>query len=169
MDPAALVTTFNALPSNKLAPSGSVPNHWHFSIRHVPLNPPGYLLYIIQPDSHYVHVEGPMPATASSASTEVKATIYATLLLKAFNSGLGGAPEQGAATLGRPWSWACNDAEVAGAVGETLRGWGVSAPEGVGVAEEAENKIADDEWRRFFGTLHHQVRSVDASFRENGP
>ena len=53
----------------------------------------------------------------------------------------------------RPWSWDCSDAELAGAMGETLRGIGVHAPEGMGVAEEAENTIADEEWVRFFGML----------------
>ncbi len=30
---------------------------------------------------------------------------------------------------------------------------GVHVPEGMGVAEEAENTIADEEWVRFFGML----------------
>ena len=45
------------------------------------------------------------------------------------------------------------DAELAIAMGETLRGMGVHAPEGMRVAEEAENTIADEEWVRFFGML----------------
>lgn len=87
------------------------------------------------------------------------------LLLKAFNGGLGKTEEeeeqrraQGVAVMGRPWSWVCDDAEMAGAVGEMLRGMGVSAPEGVGVAGEEDNRIADEEWRRFFGKLHNMVR-----------
>ena len=82
------------------------------------------------------------------------------LLLKAFNEGLGATEEvkRAGATMGRPWSWVCNDAEMAGAVGEMLRSIGVLAPEGVGVAEDEESRIADEEWRRFFGKLHHTVR-----------
>lgn len=81
------------------------------------------------------------------------------LLLKAFNKGLGASEvDQRAGAIGRPWSWVCNDAEMAGAVGETLRSIGVVAPEGVGVAGDEENGIADEEWRRFFGKLHNTVR-----------
>lgn len=87
------------------------------------------------------------------------------LLLKAFNGGLGKTQEmeeqriaRGVAVMGRPWSWVCDDAEMAGAVGEMLRGMGISAPEGVGVAGDEENRIADEEWRRFFGKLHNMVR-----------
>jgi len=156
MDPTTLVSTFNALPRNKVSPSGSVPNHWHISLRQVPLDPPGHLLFIISPASRYVHVEGPLPPDYSTASTEVKATAVSMLLLKAFNDGLGAGGEGG--SIGRPWSWACEDAELAGAVGEMLRGMGVVAPKGVGVAEKEENVIADGEWRGFFERLNNQVR-----------
>ena len=86
------------------------------------------------------------------------------LLLKAFNGGLGATDDIKAQGLqvGRPWSWVCNDAEMAGAVGEVLRGMEVTAPEGVGVAEEEENNIADGEWTRFFGGLHNHVRGMGA-------
>lgn len=82
------------------------------------------------------------------------------LLLKAFNGGLGGVVAAGesagggAVAIGRPWSWVCNDAEMAGALGETLRGMGVTAPEGVGLAGEEENEIGDEEWGRLYGLLH---------------
>ncbi len=159
-DPTALVSTFNALPRNQLSPSGTVPNHWHMSVRQVPLQPPGQVLFLISPAARYVHVEGPLPPTYASATTEVKATIWSMLLLKAFNEGLGASEEvkRAGATMGRPWSWVCNDAEMAGAVGEMLRSIGVLAPEGVGVAGDEENRIADEEWRRFFGKLHNTVR-----------
>ena len=82
------------------------------------------------------------------------------LLLKAFNEGLGATEEEkrAGAIVGRPWSWVCNDAEMTGAVGQMLRSVGVLAPEGVGLAEDGENGIADEEWMRFFGKLHHMVR-----------
>lgn len=75
------------------------------------------------------------------------------LLLKAFNKGLGASEEDKRAgvVVGRPWSWVCDDAEMAGAVGEMLRGVGVVKPEGIGVA-------GDEEWRRFFGKLHNAIR-----------
>ena len=158
MDPTALVATFNALPRNQLSPSGSVPNHWHVSLRQVPLEPPGYLLFIINPPARYTHVEGPLPSDFANASTEVKAATLSVLLLKSFTGGLGACgPEPG--IIGRPWTWAFQDAEMAGAVGETMRGMGVLAPEGVGVANEEENGIADEEWQGFFATLNRQVQA----------
>ncbi|KAM0804284.1 hypothetical protein BDR22DRAFT_818433 [Usnea florida] len=159
-DPTALVSTFNALPRHQLSPSGSVPNHWHISLREVPLHPPGQILFLINPAARYVHVEGPLPPSYKSATTEVKATIWSMLLLKAFNEGMGATEEvkRAGATLGRPWSWVCGDAEMAGAVGEMLRGIGVLAPEGVGLAGDEENGVADEEWGRFLGTLQNAAQ-----------
>lgn len=73
--------------------------------------------------------------------------------------GLGATEEvKGAGVLvGRPWSWVCNNAEIAGTVGEMMRSIGVLAPEGVGLAGDEENEIADEEWRGFFGKLHDSV------------
>lgn len=56
------------------------------------------------------------------------------LLLKVFNEGLGASDEDksAGAMLGRPWSWVCDDTEMAGVGGEMLRGVGVVVPEGLG-------------------------------------
>ena len=156
MDPTSLVTSFNALPRNRLSPSGAVPNHWHISLRHIPLQPPGYALFIVNPASAYVHTEGPLPPSYHDATVEVKASLWSILLLRAFNNGLG-TTDQGVPPIGRPWSWASNDAEMAGAVGERLRGLGVTAPEGIGIAEEEENKKADECWEGLFTTLRQQM------------
>ena len=156
-DAQALVSTFNAVPRNRDAPSGRVPNHFHFSIRHIPLTPPGYVVFIIQPASRYVHVEGPLPANFASETLPVKATAISILLLKSFNKGLGGLGQGAVSQIGRPWSWVCSDAETAGAVGEALRGMGVTAPEGLGVAQDEENTIADQQWEQFFGQLQGRV------------
>ncbi|KAL8791585.1 MAG: hypothetical protein Q9195_005849 [Heterodermia aff. obscurata] len=149
MDPATLVTTFNALPRNPKVPSGLVANHWHFFLRNVPLNPPG---------SRYVHVEGPIPPAAETEPLPLRATIYAMLLLKAFNNDLGAPPGYGAAVRnGQPWSWSTDDAEVAGAVGEVLRGWGVGEGlESVGVAGQEDNTIATEQWAGFLEQLTAQ-------------
>lgn len=150
-DPQSLVSIFNNLPRRPQVPAGNIPNHWHFSLRAVPLNPPGSLLFLLQPQSRYMHVEGPIPPAAESQSMAVRANMYAMLLLKAFNSGLG-APAS--VQMGRPWTWSTQDAEVAGAVGEVLRGWGIEAGlEAVGVSDDEERKIADEEWERFFRGL----------------
>ena len=155
MDPSQLVATFNTLPRRPLAPSGSVANHWHISVRHVPLNPPGDVLFILNPAARYVHVEGPLPASAANAPMSVKAATSALLLLKAFNNALGNEGMDEARL--RPWIWACNDAELAGALGETLRTMGITAPEGVSVAEEGDNTIADEEWGRYIGKLQDMM------------
>ncbi|CAF9910104.1 MAG: hypothetical protein HETSPECPRED_009611 [Heterodermia speciosa] len=155
MDPATLVTTFKALPRNPKVPSGFTANHWHFSLRHVPLNPPGTLLFLINPGSRYIHVEGPIPPAAENEPLPLRATIYAMLLLKAFNNNLG-APLEHGKTLrnGRPWSWSTDDAEVAGAVGEVLRGWGVGEGlESVGIAGQEDNTIATEQWAQFLEGL----------------
>ena len=78
--------------------------------------------------------------------------MISALLLKGFNSGLGGI--QGSRVIERPWSWVCEDAELAGAVGETLRTMGVVAPEGMGVAEKEESDIADEGWQGFIEQLN---------------
>ena len=64
------------------------------------------------------------------------------------------------AVIGRPWTWVCDDAEMAGAIGEVLRRLGVQAPEGVGISGVEENAIADEGWRGFFGKLHNHVRGM---------
>ena len=85
----------------------------------------------------------------------VKAATSALLLLKAFNNALSNAGMEEAKL--RPWKWACNDAELAGALGETMRTMGVTAPEGVSVAEEGDNAIADEEWGTYIGKLQEMM------------
>ncbi|KAI4252336.1 MAG: hypothetical protein LQ352_004343 [Teloschistes flavicans] len=120
LDPASLVSSFRALPRRQLVPSGSAPNFWHFSIRQVPLSPPGAVLFLVNPPSEYVHVEGPLPEAFHMESLAIRANIVTLLLLKAFVSGLGNSVQ-----MGRPWEWMTDDAEMAGAIGECLRGMGI--------------------------------------------
>ena len=96
-------------------------------------------------------------------SIAIRATALAMLLIKAFNDGLGGPPPDSGNGMGRPWSWVCNDAELAGAMGETLRAMGVQAPEGMGIAQETENSIADEEWNRFFEALQRSMPGTSNS------
>ena len=154
MDPATLVPAFNALPRNPKVPSGLVANHWHFSLRRVPLDPPGTLLFIINPASRYCHVEGPIP-TPETEPLPLRATIYSVLLLRAFTNSLGAPLGIGNdLRVGRPWSWSTDDAEVAGAVGEVLKGWGVGEGlESVGIAGEEDNTIATEQWAQFLEQL----------------
>lgn len=143
---SSLVDTFNALPSTPYLPN-AIPNHWHISLRPISLSPPSTILFLVNPQSRYVHVEGPIPPNADTQSLALRANVYAMLLLKAFNNGLG-APQD--VSIGRPASWSMGDAEVAGAIGEVLRGWGVKGGlDTVGVAEEEERRVSDECWEGF--------------------
>lgn len=76
------------------------------------------------------------------------AETLALLLLDAFNTGLNTTEEQRRAgfNVGRPWSWVSNDPELAGALGQVMRSIGVLAPEGVALAGDEENGIAERGW-----------------------
>ncbi len=96
-----------------------------------------------------MHVEGPLPRLPTTTPIEINATIWAMLMLKAFVGNLGG---QG--TVGRPWSWAMQFAEMAGAVVVILKGIGVEGQLGeVEVSGKVDNEFADEEWERFFAEL----------------
>jgi hypothetical protein len=147
-----LVASFNALPRNQLAPSGSVRNHWHFSIRHVPIPPAGDLLFIINPEARYVHVEGPAQLLPLSTAAE-RAALVVPMLLKAFLSGMA-AGLSPAPSFGAPWTWATNDAELATAVEARLKELGVREElQSVQVGKDDEDRISDEEWPNLLGRL----------------
>ncbi|KAF8832872.1 hypothetical protein HHX47_DHR1001358 [Lentinula edodes] len=52
---AECVKKYNALPRKRLAPSGLVPNVWHFDLRYIPLSPPSHMLFVFQKESQFVH------------------------------------------------------------------------------------------------------------------
>ena len=196
-DPTTLVAAFNALPRNKTTPSGIIPNHWHITVRHIPITPTYDVLFLVNPAGRFTAVEGPLPDELKDQGTALKATTVALLLLKAFVGALGGRVKGREV---RPWTWCCNDAELAGALGEVLRGMGVTAPEGVvslpffrlgppsfptnglrddamcahsadgslmqGVAEEEDNKIAEDEWNKFYVRLAQSMQADMAKIME---
>lgn len=144
------VETYNSLPRPKLSPSGAVPNHWHFSIRHVPLEPPGDLLFILNPGSRYIHVEGPVPVL-SSQPLAVQANIIAPLLVKAFVSGMG-APSS--TPRSAPYTWSTTNMELARAVSRKLSELGVKEEiTKIGTGEPEEEKVATEEWERFMEQL----------------
>ncbi|KAI4267437.1 MAG: hypothetical protein LQ337_008349 [Flavoplaca oasis] len=159
LDPSSLISSFLVLPRNRLSPSGSVPNTWYFSIRHVPLDPPGSVLFLLNPASGYVHVEGPLPPTSDTESLAVRANIIALLLMKSFVGSLGGA-----ASVGRPWEWKTDDAEMAGAVGECLKDMGVGdGLETIGVVGEDERRSGEEEWQKFLQGLVNVVDDAESS------
>lgn len=146
MNPAEAVATFNALPRDPNSPSGLAPNHWHFSLRLVPIPPPGLLLFNINPAAQYVHTEGPIEVTLRLATPHEQGTVVAWALLKAFQK----------SELGqvRPWSWSTDDADLAAAVGDVFRQWGVSDGLDQIRAENAEESANSDEnWNTLLGYL----------------
>ncbi|KAI4237773.1 MAG: hypothetical protein LQ349_001581 [Xanthoria aureola] len=159
LDPSTLISSFLALPRNCLSPSGSVSNTWNFSIRHVPIDPPGSVLFLLNPGSGYVHVEGPLPPASDTESLAVRANIIALLLMKSFVGSLGGA-----ASVGRPWEWKTDDAEMAGALGECLKGMGIGEGlEAVGVVGNEERRRGEEEWGKFLRGLVHVVDNPGSS------
>ena len=143
------IKTFNSLPRQKLSPSGAVANHWHFSVRHVPLEPPGDLLYILNPAARYVHVEGPAQIL-SLQTAAAQAEVVAPLLIKAFNGGLGDASAPHLA----PYTWSTTGAELARAVEARLRQAGVKEEASqIGTGSAEEERVASEEWDRFMGQL----------------
>lgn len=147
------VAQFNQLPRTPLDPSGLVPNHWHFSLRPVPLRPRGLVLFIINPASRFVYVPGRIPLSFFDAPRETMADVIIRILIMAFTK-----PDL---NQSRPWSWSTNNAEMADAVEEGLTEFGVA--DGLDVVEVApaeENSIADEEWTNFLNRLRENTRNA---------
>ncbi|KAF7315777.1 MYND-type domain-containing protein [Mycena indigotica] len=130
------VKKFNSLKRTKMAPSGLVPNVWHFDIRYIHLEPhPGHVLFLFQPESEFIHLEhlggvpnGSMhsyeyfPESADQAAPEV-----VNALIRSFNNGFAqkGIPTQ-TPELRAPWSLKTEDKNFAVAVGKELARVGVT-------------------------------------------
>ena len=150
LDPAGLIRDFNNLPRSEYAPSGEAadaPNRSHISLRNIPSDPPSNVLFIISPPSRTVQYIEALPPDSVSGSIALKAGVWSLLLLKAWTQTENGPPKV------RPWTWDCNDAEMAGALSETFRGIGVQEPSSVGVGAKDDNEIADEAWECFIENL----------------
>ncbi|KAF4635192.1 hypothetical protein G7Y89_g2901 [Cudoniella acicularis] len=145
----AIVQKFNNLPRVNKAPSSLVNNDWHFSIRHVPLDPPGDLLIIVNPGSHFVCSQGPKQIL-SLPSNAAKADIIVSMLLEAFISGVDKGPD------GKPlpdippfapWTWSTKDTALIPEIEARLTALGVR-PElrTVRPRTHEENEISDERW-----------------------
>ncbi|KAK0450076.1 hypothetical protein EV421DRAFT_1899593 [Armillaria borealis] len=117
------VARFNALPRTSRAPSGRVANDWHFDIRFIHLDPPSHLLFMVQPESTFIHTEmlgsKPMmffPETGKEAAPEV-----ARGLIRAFLTSFG---DIGMTPLA-PWKLTTEDTDLATAVGAEFKKLGV--------------------------------------------
>ena len=166
----AIISRFNSMPRNERSPSGMVANHWHFSIRHVPLEPPADLLFLINPASHFVHTEGPLPSATPGQNDEARAVAQAFLLVKAFASGLGGSAPDGrtkeALSVGRPWSWSTRTEAEAKEMETALKTLGVTGELlHVEVASQEINTEADEDWAGFYRQLSDAVSGPGVSDR----
>lgn len=149
-----VVRVFNFLPRSPRVPAGTVPNHWHVSLRHVPLSPPGDLLFIVNPDSHYVRTSRPI-GVADLTSPEATEKIAKTLLDLFVTMGV----DAGMVRGWRPWSWSTDDEAMGTRIVEKLREMGVDE-EGLLKMETASNETNQaclEDWNRFLETL---VRTV---------
>lgn len=152
------VEAFNALPRPPKAPSGLVRNVWHFSIRRVPIPPEGDVLFLVNPEAHYVHIEGPIKfhnGTHLTNFSDTQATLTVTrLLLKAFVEKVGNSHDERATAM-QPWQLYTNDEGLAQRIGEMLARIGVheAALHTVDVGDAAMEEVADEDWVNLFGTL----------------
>ncbi|EWC46346.1 hypothetical protein DRE_04517 [Drechslerella stenobrocha 248] len=151
----ALVAAFNSIPHTELVPSGAGANNWHFAIRHIPLPPPGDVLFLVNPASHFVHAEGPIaypvdpqsspthpssspspqPPTTSDGASVLNPPASASLPPQVKAEGI--LPLLLHSFVNRfriadrsvpafgPWSWSTNDAELADAVSTAMKAAGV--------------------------------------------
>lgn len=157
----AIVQAFNDLPQNQTTPGGLL-NHWYFSVRHVPLCPPGDLVHFIHPSSGLTHCEGPRQIL-SLPSLEDQVDVIAPLLLNAFIWGLGGGPNGERVPkrlLSAPLSWSTKDQTLAVALGKKLQSMGVRQELcSIGWGNGYEDGLADDSWSeilRELGQIAHR-------------
>ncbi|RDB30503.1 hypothetical protein Hypma_007258 [Hypsizygus marmoreus] len=79
------VKAYNAFARPSLAPSGMVPNHWHFDLRYIALEPPSHILFLVQLESSFIHSER-LPLTPTASNIESGITYFP-------ESGVTAAPE----------------------------------------------------------------------------
>lgn len=149
---AAVVQAFNNLSRDKLTPSGLL-NHWHFTIRHVDLDPPGDLVHLVHPFSNFIHCAGPTQIL-SLPSAAAKADVIVPLLLDSFIQGIAISPNEKPMEAFAPFTWATGDPELVKAIEKRL--------EEVGVTEELcmvhegtkeQQDISDATWAGFMDSL----------------
>ncbi|KAJ6597283.1 hypothetical protein DFH09DRAFT_904206 [Mycena vulgaris] len=149
------VDIFNKLPRSPRTPSGR-PNVWHFDIRFMQIQPPSHVVFLLQPESSFMHMElvpiGGLPDlgfvffpdTAKEAATEI-----AKALVHAFVTGLGsGKFVRNPSPPYAPWSFTTDDQGLAREVGAELKRLGVKAPELCNV-KFAAGKISDQARTKF--------------------
>ncbi|KAL9011045.1 MAG: hypothetical protein Q9173_004081 [Seirophora scorigena] len=167
--PQDLISNFNALPRPARTPSGLVPNHWNISIRHVPTSPPGDLVFLVQPDSEYVHIEGPIQKVEGQPQGHVlnpKSLVtlqtIAKLIMKAFVEGTGAGD---AIPPSAPWSWKTDDPNFARRIIKVMTDMGVREDLlSMTVADADELVTCDRVWHRFTETLNRAIDEPPAAY-----
>jgi MYND finger len=152
----SIVAAFNQLPRPKQIPSGPVPNHWYFTIRHVPLDPPADIVQIIHPQSRFQHSGGPTQINSLSSLRE-RVNVIIPLLLEEFIKGLDrdplGNPTPNSNGLA-PWTWSTKDAELARALEARMKQLGVKKELCVIKASTQEDEdIANESWSHLVGQM----------------
>lgn len=162
---AAVVQAFNNLSRPEKSPSG-LPNHWHFTVRHVDLQPPGDLVHIVNPNSHYTHCAGPTQIL-SLPSRAAQADAVVPLLLDSFIQGITTDPSGKPApemTAFAPWTWATSDRELAKAVEKRLGEVGVKKELcTVQPGNKEDERVSDGAWADFMKTLKDVVQNTGES------
>jgi hypothetical protein len=164
MVPNELVKKFNALPRQPKTPSGAVSNNWHFDVRFIPLEPPSHVLFVINPDSRYSHMERlpvGLPAGYSGMgffpeSSEEAAHEVAVALLNTFVDNFGLAKmTQDPPPPYAPWILTTDVSSLALAVGRELKRMGVSAAglHKVKISSAVVPEIAHESFGRIFSRL----------------
>ena len=151
MDLQELVRTFNKLPRSPKTPSGLVDDHWHIAIRHVPLEPPGDLLHLVNPGSRYTHSEGPTQILSVEPATS-RADVVLPMLLRSFVNNMGERDPR--VTPRGPWSWGTGDEKLAKALEEKLKAAGVRNELCMIKVGDAKDMVIEEEvWARVFDGL----------------
>ncbi|KAF7321868.1 MYND-type domain-containing protein [Mycena kentingensis (nom. inval.)] len=165
------VKAFNALPRNKLAPSGKVPNVWHFDIRYIHLEPnPAHILFLFQPDSSFTHIEhipaGSQPGSPESfdffpESADEAAPELARAIMRAFTNGFAhkGQPKTPKNLLRAPWALTTEDLNLAQAVGKAFARVGVPALSNIAVSSKAVTSAALSTFLELFAMLSGKAPS----------
>jgi len=127
------IKSFNALPRPPKTPYG-LPNHWHFDIRYIPLDPtPSHLLFLVQLSSSYVHTEQLPLGISTSASGTVffpetgaeAAPEVSKALLHSFVDGMWLKNLKLIPPAYAPWKLTTDDPQLAAAVADEFKKIGV--------------------------------------------
>jgi hypothetical protein len=159
-----LVKSFNALPRKARAPSGRVPNEWHFDLRYIQLEPtPSHIIALIQPQSQFIHIERlpiGLPSNQSGIeyfpeSGKEAAPEVAKALLHAFVNKLGQSAIPDPPPAFSPWKLTTEDKDLASAVSDELKRIGVRPLElcTIGLSKPQTNSIMQEAFTSLFASV----------------